>query len=281
MLHTVARSSKPYKSHLVGLSFLVVLAVFAAAAFLVLFRGHAQLQTQVLLTGASTECSNGIDDGDVDKFIDKLDPGCHTDNSAAHSSTYDPTDTSELGTNECDDGLDNDGDGFVDFNDTDCVFPEDPTEFGREQCSDTKDNDGDGFIDWSTDPGCAGPKDTTEFSFSAQCDDGFDNDGDGLIDFRSNSTGDSGCVTVQDSDEREVITGTQRGLGNALEPNCVAKAAHDAQSQIDQGLSQVQCRGVFKTYRNDATLPCVNTSTVYQGTWKCDVTRECPWKCYL
>lgn len=47
------------------------------------------------------------------------------------------------------------------------------------QCSDGIDNDGDGHIDFPDDPNCTSRDDNSEFP---QCSDGIDNDGDGLID---------------------------------------------------------------------------------------------------
>ncbi|MDE0957371.1 MAG: hypothetical protein OSB12_01910 [Planctomycetota bacterium] len=79
----------------------------------------------------------------------------------------------------CDDGLDNDSDGFVDCFDADCVgnpacFEGDPI-----TCADGVDNDGDGTTDCA-DVDCSGIGPCgLESDF---CDDGIDNDGDGLID---------------------------------------------------------------------------------------------------
>src|SRR5262249_40098201 len=53
-------------------------------------------------------------------------------------------------------------------------------------CLDGLDNDGDGLIDYPADPGCSGPNDDSE---QPECSDGLDNDGDGLIDFPA----DPGC----------------------------------------------------------------------------------------
>jgi len=71
-------------------------------------------------------------------------------------------------TDECNDGLDNDGDGFTDFpNDPGCSSATDYFEFDlNAQCNDGQDNDGfanagDGFIDLA-DPDCEGPGDDTE-----------------------------------------------------------------------------------------------------------------------
>ena len=74
----------------------------------------------------------------------------------------------------CDDGIDNDQDGFTDCDDFDCDG--DPACAG-EICDDGIDNDQDGFTDCDDfdcdgDPACAGEI----------CDDGIDNDQDGFTD---------------------------------------------------------------------------------------------------
>jgi LPXTG-motif cell wall-anchored protein len=78
------------------------------------------------------QCSNGIDD-DGDGVIDANDPGCHSDNDASNSASYNPDDDNEAdkksGTST---GSGNEG---------------------GVQCADKKDNDGDGLID-AKDPGC-------------------------------------------------------------------------------------------------------------------------------
>jgi formylglycine-generating enzyme required for sulfatase activity len=112
----------------------------------------------------------------------------------------------------CADGLDNDGDGFIDYpadpgclgasairedpecndgveNDTDGLidFPEDPGCFAswwaweNPECNDGVENDTDGRVDFPADPGCRGSWWVTE---SPQCDDGINNDPlqDSLID---------------------------------------------------------------------------------------------------
>ena len=87
---------------------------------------------------------------------------------------------------DCLDGVDNDGDGRVDFGeDFGCDSPYDPSERttpGVIACDDGVDNEAtpDGLIDFPADPGCAHPLQMTE---SPGCQDGRDNDGDGGIDF--------------------------------------------------------------------------------------------------
>jgi hypothetical protein len=72
----------------------------------------------------------------------------------------------------CDDGTDNDGDGDIDLEDSDCSEPT------VRRCADGKDNDGDGLKDLE-DPGCRDADDDAEADL---CQDGEDNDGDGKVD---------------------------------------------------------------------------------------------------
>ena len=67
------------------------------------------------------------------------------------------------------------------------------------QCDDGLDNDGDGLTDFPADPGCtdASDDDETDAPPVAQCADGIDNDKDGLIDFPD----DPGCVNANDNNE--------------------------------------------------------------------------------
>jgi fibro-slime domain-containing protein len=65
----------------------------------------------------------------------------------------------------CCDGMDNDGDGCIDYpGDRGCSSPSDNSEgeAGCAACSDGIDNDLDGYTDYPADPGCACPQDTSE-----------------------------------------------------------------------------------------------------------------------
>lgn len=90
------------------------------------------------------------------------------------------------------------------------------------QCSDGVDNDGDGRVDFPADPGCSSASDDSESpdpssvppaaaaptsppgkaSFTPQCADGRDNDGDGAIDLK-----DPGCGTAGDNNEADESVG--------------------------------------------------------------------------
>jgi hypothetical protein len=71
------------------------------------------------------------------------------------------------------------------------------------QCADGLDNDGDTFIDFPDDVGCASATDDDEFNAppaQPQCNDGIDNDGDTKIDYPADNLG---CVDAADDDETD------------------------------------------------------------------------------
>ena len=115
---------------------------------------------------------------------------------------------------DCNDGVDNDGDGFVDLADVGCTSADDLSE--APECSDGRDNDGDGFFDFSGgDPGCASPLGASE---DPACDDGFDNDGDGTRDADGGGTGlaDAACFGVASNVAETVAPPTGCGIGPEL-----------------------------------------------------------------
>ncbi|PIS05119.1 MAG: hypothetical protein COT81_02740, partial [Candidatus Buchananbacteria bacterium CG10_big_fil_rev_8_21_14_0_10_42_9] len=76
------------------------------------------------------------------------------------------------------------------------------------QCSDGVDNDGDGLVDYPNDPGCVSASDDDEMNAVeppiggvTQCSDGIDNDGDGFIDYPA----DSGCRDIYDKSETDIV----------------------------------------------------------------------------
>ena len=107
------------------------------------------------------------------------------------------------GTVECNDGTDNDSDGDIDADDVDCLDASDNYEDSYD-CADAIDNDGDGWIDLD-DPACGSSSTTSTESPSSsayECNDGSDNDADGDID-----SADAGCADGFDNDESdEAIT---------------------------------------------------------------------------
>jgi hypothetical protein len=82
---------------------------------------------------------------------------------------------------DCEDGVDNDGDGALDLADGGCDGAGDGSEWTAVfVCDNGQNDDGDARADFPFDPGCADP--TSELE-DPECQDGVDNDGDGGIDF--------------------------------------------------------------------------------------------------
>jgi hypothetical protein len=108
---------------------------------------------------------------------------------------------------DCQDGVDNDGDGLIDFPaDLGCANADDLSE--RRECNDGYDNDGDGFTDFAGgDLGCPTNNSTIE---DAQCDDGRDNDLDGAIDADG---GDAGPPDAQCAGDPSVSTEAPQQTG--------------------------------------------------------------------
>ncbi len=100
---------------------------------------------------------------------------------------------------QCQDGVDNDGDGAVDLADFSCQNDASKNDESRplSQCQDGIDNDNDGAVDLA-DLSCSGNQDNNEGDPQFACQDGLDNDQDGLTDLA-----DPGCKDPSDSDESD------------------------------------------------------------------------------
>jgi hypothetical protein len=127
----------------------------------------------------------------------------------------------------CDNALDDDGDGTTDCDDSDCA--DDPacgTPGSETDCADGQDEDGDGATDCddsdcANDAACQGP--TSE----SACDDGLDDDGDGAID-----CDDADCATDPACKVPSTETACQDGiddddddLTDCDDPDCAADPA--------------------------------------------------------
>ena len=122
---------------------------------------------------------------------------------------------------ECTNGIDDDGDGLVDFTppaggtkDPGCTTAGDNRELeDAPACANGLDDDFDGATDFvppageTKDPGCTGASDNNEVDFepdpTPQCSNGADDDFDGLVDFSalSGEQPDPGCTSAGDIDE--------------------------------------------------------------------------------
>lgn len=110
----------------------------------------------------------------------------------------------------CDDDVDADGDGDAAFpDDPGCSSAIDPSE--REiglACDDGLDQDGDGLADYPDDPGCVDASDPSEYEPSLECDNGVDEDGDGLFDHPA----DPGCASLLDTSELDPSVECDNGI---------------------------------------------------------------------
>jgi len=136
-------------------------------------------------------------------------------------------------TPECADGLDNDGDGDLDYpDDSSCFGPEDATE--EDECSDGIDNDGNGDTDYPADPGCYAAFSHTE---NPECSDGVDNNRDGNTDYPA----DTGCFAVYDQGELAYCNDGKDNDGDGLtdyplDPDCPFVWSNAEISQCNDGL---------------------------------------------
>jgi hypothetical protein len=110
-------------------------------------------------------------------------------------------------------------------------------------CNDGFDNDGDGYTDFPDDPGCANKNDGSELNPLVECDDGSDNDGDDAIDYN-----DGGCSGPTDTDETDC--GDSVCEGGEVCDVCVADCGYcDTCSDTDGG-NNIYMFGTTSGYLN-------------------------------
>lgn len=104
-----------------------------------------------------------------------------------------------------------------------------PSTRAAKACDDGQDNDGDGYIDYPDDPGCSSKNDKSELNPEIECDDGDDNDGDGDTDMD-----DAGCSGPTDDDESNC--GDEVCEGSETQQNCPEDCGYpDSCSDTDGG----------------------------------------------
>ena len=128
-------------------------------------------------------CNDGLDT-DSDGWIDSLDPDCALGRRESGRTEYlcnNGRDDDAYHGLEEDEEAEALADGLADAADPDCRNGFQNTEFPIDEptCLDGIDNDGDGWID-ELDPSCADNR--PEYATNQECNDGVDNDGDGLVD---------------------------------------------------------------------------------------------------
>jgi glucose/arabinose dehydrogenase len=99
-------------------------------------------------------------------------------------------------------------------------------------CDDGLDNDGDGWIDAGDDPGCL---DASGLKEDPQCQDGIQNDGDGLVDFDGGESIHGPCTGVPGGCPPGVSDPEGDGVANP-DPQCVGKPYRDYERKSGCGL---------------------------------------------
>ncbi len=112
----------------------------------------------------------------------------------------------------CSNGIDDDGDGFVDCADTECARVS-YCNLESQNCADGVDNNGDGKIDCD-DSACASNSNCS--SKETNCSDGIDNDGDGFIDYYDSDCGGTNPNEPAAYDRHSVIYEDCPGSGTAI-----------------------------------------------------------------
>ncbi|MFT4623241.1 MAG: hypothetical protein ACI8PZ_001897 [Myxococcota bacterium] len=168
----------------------------------------------------------------------------------------------------CDNGADDDGDGFADCADDDCSG----TPACPEVCGDGVDNDGDEALD-CTDPDCDG-------QCPEACDDGRDNDGDGLTDCEDIDCNGQ-CPEVCDDGRDNDGDGRQDCADeDCFGPTCPEACGDDADNDGDGLLDcdDPDCDGVCaeecddgRDNDGDGLVDCADVD--------CDGHRVCPEDC--
>ncbi len=132
---------------------------------------------------------------------------------------------------------------------------------GKPQCNDGLDNDNDGYTDWPADPGCVNKNDKSELNPTIECDDGLDNDGDNNIDMA-----DTGCSSPSDNDETDCGDGVCEGP--ETQGNCPADCGEpDSCGDTDSGNLPFTFGTTSGYYNNEPYSNddyCVDTSNIVE-----------------
>jgi large repetitive protein len=207
-----------------------------------------------LETPDPAQCNDGIDN-DGDGRIDTLDYGCETstddeelDPTRACNDGVDNDGDGKADAVPVD--ISSPPDGILEPIDPGCETPVDDDEYNPFMCNNLMDDDLDGLMDYPFDPGCASADDDVEgdddcsepeppaHTMCPQCGDGIDNDLDGAVDVL-----DPGCTHAGDTDEFNVIPGA---CGPSVTVTDIS-ATGDGMGTIDgplvNGLTSPVCNG--------------------------------------
>lgn len=150
------------------------------------------------------------------------------------------------------------------------------------ECDDDVDNDGDGLTDYPLDTGCSSAADSSEQTTESACDDGKDNDGDGYID-----TTDTGCCNEPETTNEELCELSACGTGeittacNCYETTQATGTYCEAGNYCVDGICQTaaaECEAGERLYcGTDEETNCHMYQMCQEaGTWgDCEVSASC------
>jgi hypothetical protein len=148
--------------------------------------------------------------------------------------------------NTCNDGLDNDNDGLIDSADENC---EDGLSAESAECSDGIDNDEDGWTD-AADPDCISGIFEDSTAEGGTCNDGLDNDADGYIDAL-----DLGCDSADSSENDGYFDGDGDGVPDF---ECNNGLDDDGHGDVDSEDYRCFTRGADETESTTFVANCAN-----------------------
>jgi glycerophosphoryl diester phosphodiesterase len=145
-------------------------------------------------------------------------------------------------------------------------------------CQDGLDDDGDGAVDWGGDPGCIAPLDDSERQGGLVCDDGVDNDQDGQADFPA----DAGCQGTSAAREDPAChngvdddgDGGTDWDGAPRDPDCYGRPWKDSEAPGANGALNVAHRGGLLV-APEHTLAAYDLALDNGSDWiECDVQKS-------
>ena len=154
------------------------------------------------------------------------------------------------------------------------------------ECNDGIDNDGDGAEDYPNDPGCKSAADSSETDNSLVCDDGIDNDGDGDVDLNdegccadSETSNEQLCELAQCDPDDELTTvcncyDEAEGINEEAGTYCAA--GNYCIDGICESEAGGECSSGERDYCGTDSDGCLMYQTCSDGKWSdCEASASC------
>jgi uncharacterized repeat protein (TIGR01451 family) len=204
------------------------------------------------------QCSDGVDN-DHDGRVDIYDPGCYmngyynpwdndeTDPAASSSSSVMSSSSSSVYRAACSDGMDNDNDGRVDFNDPGCYTN------GIYNPNDTDELD-------AASSSSSSVSSSSSSVYRAQCSDGVDNDNDGRTDIYDPGCYNGGYYDPNDNSEQDNISSSSSSSSSQQNQQVNLQVTVNGPSSVSVGDTITYNVLVLNTGNTSATNTILNVS---------------------